>query len=242
LSPAEAIAASPLTVICTIDKAATAGLLQAEGVSAALRGRTIAELSTGTPTEARANAKLVSTAGGRYLDGGIMGYPRDIGRADGLIVYSGNRSAFDEYGPTLATLAGAQRYLGEDEGAAATVYLALWAYYFPAVSSFFEGAALAQTAGVSLVDFQKLAAVMNDKLEDGLDDSVRRIAAHNYAGDQAPVDTYVEGLYIVRNAFLAKRLNHVSVDAFINHLEQIQRAGNGDKDIAILFRTLGGKD
>ena len=125
-TPAAAIAASPLTVICTLDKKTTASILGGPGVAKAMRGRTITDLSTGTPPEARANAALVSAAGGRYIDGGIMGYPRDIGRADGLILYSGNRAAFTEHERTLAQLAGAQRVLGEAEGAAATTYLALW--------------------------------------------------------------------------------------------------------------------
>jgi 3-hydroxyisobutyrate dehydrogenase-like beta-hydroxyacid dehydrogenase len=241
-SAADAVAASPLTVICIIEKSATSTLLAEPAVAAALRGRTLADLSTGTPAQARDNAKRVAAAGGRYLDGGIMGYPRDIGRQDGLILYSGDRAAFDEHAATLAVLAGAQRFVGTDEGAAMAVYLGLWTYYFPAITSFFEGAALAQTAGVPLAEFRELAGVMTGKVDDGIEDAVSRIAGRNYAGDQAPVDIYIPGLFLLRDEMAANKLGHMTIDSFIAYLEQASRAGHGDKDIAILFRTAGGKD
>lgn len=241
-SPAAAIAASPLTVICTTDKSILASLLNSADVTKALRGRILADLSTGTPASARANAEGVKVAGARYIDGGILLYPRDIGKADSLIVYSGDAAAFREQEDTLAILAGGQHFIGEDPSAAATVYLGLWAYYFPALAGFFEGAALAQTAGVKLDEFQKLAAFMTRKLDDGIDDATTRIAKHDYAGDQAPVQVYTDGLYLMRDTFRAQHLNHAAVDAFIDYLEQAERAGEGSKDIAVLFRMAGGRD
>jgi 3-hydroxyisobutyrate dehydrogenase-like beta-hydroxyacid dehydrogenase len=170
-SPKDAIAASPLTVISLINKAVVKSILDSPGVADALKGRTLVDLSSGSTAEARKNAAQINAAGGSYLDGGIMEYPRSIGRKNAVIVYSGSAATFRAHESTLAILAGDQRYLGEDVGAAATTYLALWNYYFVALAGYFEGAALDQTAGVSVDEFRSLTGTMAQKFSDALADA-----------------------------------------------------------------------
>jgi 3-hydroxyisobutyrate dehydrogenase-like beta-hydroxyacid dehydrogenase len=50
---ADAIDASPTTIICVYDYAATNNILQTEAVAAVLSGRTLIQLTTGSPQEAR---------------------------------------------------------------------------------------------------------------------------------------------------------------------------------------------
>jgi 3-hydroxyisobutyrate dehydrogenase-like beta-hydroxyacid dehydrogenase len=241
-SPADAIAASPLTVICTLNKAATLSILEMPGVAEALKGHALVDLSTGLASEARANGDRVIKAGGGFLDGGIMEYPRAVGSKSAVFLYSGKATTFRQHEATLALLAGDQRYLGEDPGAAMTTYMALWTYYFVSLTGFLEGAALAQTAGLDLEHFRSLATSMNPKLNDEISDAMRRIKAHDYAGDQAPVDVYFDGLELIRDTQKANKLGHLGVDAFIGYMEAAKKAGDGGNDIATLFRALGGRD
>jgi 3-hydroxyisobutyrate dehydrogenase-like beta-hydroxyacid dehydrogenase len=241
-SPRDAIAASPLTIISLTNKAITRSILDSPGVADALKGRTIVDLSSGSAAEARNDAALITAAGGSYLDGGIMEYPRSIGRKDAVIVYSGSAATFRAQESTLAILAGNQRYLGEDVGAAATTYLALWNYYFVALAGYFEGAALAQTAGVGIDEFRSLTATMAPKFGDAVADANRRINTRDYSGDQAPVDEYLDFFEQTRQAEAKNGVGHRGAEALIGYVESAQKAGDGDKDIAVLFKAIGGRD
>jgi 3-hydroxyisobutyrate dehydrogenase-like beta-hydroxyacid dehydrogenase len=241
-SPRDAIESSPLTVVSLINKAVVKSILDSPGVADALKGRTLVDLSSGSAAEARRNAAQITAAGGTYLDGGIMEYPRSIGRKDAVIVYSGPVATFHAHERTLAILAGDQRYLGEDTGAAATTYLALWNYYFVALAGYFEGAALDQTAGVGVDQFRSLTGTMAQKFSDAVADATRRINTRNYSGDQAPADEYLDFFEQIRQAEAEKGLGHRGAEALIGYVESTQKAGNGDKDIAVLFKTVGGHD
>jgi 3-hydroxyisobutyrate dehydrogenase-like beta-hydroxyacid dehydrogenase len=139
-------------------------------------------------------------------------------------------------------LAGDQRYLGEDTGAAATTYLALWNCYFVALAGYFEGAALAQTAGVRVDEFRSLSGTMAQKLGDAVADANRRINTRDYSGDQAPVDEYLDFFEQIRQVESEKGVGYRGAEALIGYVEATQKAGNGDKDIAVLFKTIGGRD
>jgi 3-hydroxyisobutyrate dehydrogenase-like beta-hydroxyacid dehydrogenase len=241
-SPGDAILASPLTIVSLTNKAIIRSILDTPGVADALKGRTIVDLSSGSADEARRNGALITAAGGSYLDGGIMEYPRSIGRKDAVIVYSGSSTTFRAHAGTLAILAGNQRYLGEDAGAAATASLALWHYYFVALAGYFEGAALAQTAGVRIEEFRSLTGTMAPKFSDAVADANRRINTRDYSGDQAPLDEYLDFFEQIRRAEAEKGIGHRGAEALIGYVESAQKAGDGGKDIAILFRTVGGRD
>ena len=101
-SPAEAIAASPLTVMCVSHYAAAEETLDAPGATESLAGRVLVQLTNGGETQVRAQMARVRAAGGRMLSGGIMAYPRQIGRPDTVILYSGDASAYEEHRDTLA--------------------------------------------------------------------------------------------------------------------------------------------
>ena len=71
------------------------------------------QLTNGNEDQVRGQMARVRAAGGRILAGGILGYPRHIGRPETVIMYAGDAGAFEERQATLADLAGAQRYYGE---------------------------------------------------------------------------------------------------------------------------------
>lgn len=136
----EAFETSRLIVMCTTDKRAAGDVLRRSDVIGALEGRTVVNLSTGSVADARDIAAHVARHGGKYIDGGIMGYPRDIGKTSTVMLYGGDVSAYETHRDTLAALGGNMRFLGADPGVVPNAYLALYAYYFGCVASFFEGA------------------------------------------------------------------------------------------------------
>ncbi|MBT2478299.1 NAD(P)-dependent oxidoreductase [Streptomyces sp. ISL-94] len=121
-SPAEAVAANQLVVLCLLDDASVESAL--DGID--LTGKDLVNLTTGTPAEGRARAAWAAARGARFVDAGIMATPPMIGvpQAGGYVFYSGSRALFDTHRAALEVPAGA-RFVGEDPGHAALHDVAL---------------------------------------------------------------------------------------------------------------------
>lgn len=110
-SAAAAVAANTLVVVCLLDDASVEDTLTGTD----LTGKDLVNLTTGTPSQARARAAWAAERGARYLAGGIMAVPPMIGvpGAGGFVLHSGARDLFDQYRDTLAVPAGAV-HVGEN--------------------------------------------------------------------------------------------------------------------------------
>ncbi|MEW9556283.1 NAD(P)-dependent oxidoreductase [Nonomuraea sp. NPDC050783] len=147
-TPAEAVAASPLVIACLLDYASVREVL--DGVP--LRGRVLANLTTGRPSEARESASWAIEQGAEYLDGGIMAVPQMIAGPGALILYSGERAAFDRHEQALAALA-EPRYVGEDPGMAPLLDLAMLTGMYGQFVGALEALALVRSAKFPLTEF-----------------------------------------------------------------------------------------
>jgi 3-hydroxyisobutyrate dehydrogenase-like beta-hydroxyacid dehydrogenase len=117
----EAVAASPLVIICLLDSAAVETVLATIGSS--VSGRVLVNVTSGSPGRARANADWARERGAKYLDGGIMGDPPYVGTSSVRFSFSGDRGAFEAHASTLQEL-GEIAYYGEDAGLAAVEFQA----------------------------------------------------------------------------------------------------------------------
>ena len=192
-------------------------------------------LCSGEPQGARDVAEWTGRQGGAYLDGGIVGYPRHVGKESTVFIYAGDRGVFDMHLGTLRSLAGDARYLGPDPGAAKTLYLTIWPYYYTALTGFLESAALARSLGMPIEEFQTLVPSITELALEHIQEAAGRIARHDYAGDQASVDVHWEGFQPIHEAFAAASLTAKMTDAFIEYCSEARAAGNGAKDIASIY-------
>ncbi|SDU46002.1 NAD(P)-dependent oxidoreductase [Jiangella alkaliphila] len=149
-----AVGASPLVLVCVLDYAATRELL--EPIAADLAGRTVVQLTTGTPKQARELAEWAAGHGIDYVDSGMMATPPMIGRPGSTFLYSGDEAAFERYRPALDLL-GTSRWFGADAGLASLYDLALLSGMYTMFAGFLHGAAMVGTAGVSAADFAESA-------------------------------------------------------------------------------------
>jgi 3-hydroxyisobutyrate dehydrogenase-like beta-hydroxyacid dehydrogenase len=145
-SVGDAVAASPLIVVCLLDDASVRSTL--EPVAPELARRTLVNLTNGTPEQARRAADWAAQQGAQYLDGGIMAVPVMIGGPAAFILYSGSSEAFEQYRDDLAVLA-KPTYVGSDAGLAALQDLAL----LSAMYGMFGGAAHA----LALISSEKVS-------------------------------------------------------------------------------------
>ena len=208
--------------------------------STALAGRTFVQLTNGNEEQVRAQLARVRAAGGRMLAGGILGYPRHIGRPETVIMYAGDAAAFEEHAATLADLAGAQRYYGEDPGPPNAVYVAAFGFYFAALAGFLEAAALAESRGVPPGEFAAAMPGMAALLLDHIDDAARRIEEDDYAGDQATVDVHLVGFGAPAADARGRRPRVADDRRLRGVLPPGAAAGEGGEDIAALFKRIRG--
>jgi 3-hydroxyisobutyrate dehydrogenase-like beta-hydroxyacid dehydrogenase len=102
----EAADASHVMVVCVLDYAVSDSLLRTPEISSRLKGKTVVQLTTGTPQEAQEAEVWAKENGVAYLDGSISGYPKDIGTPEGTILYAGSRAVFEAMQPLLHSLGG----------------------------------------------------------------------------------------------------------------------------------------
>ncbi|MDX3105250.1 NAD(P)-dependent oxidoreductase [Nonomuraea angiospora] len=147
-TPAQAVEASSLVIVCLLDYPSVFEVLQ----DAPLAGRVVANLTTGRPAEAPEMAAWVGERGGEYLDGGIMAVPQMIAQPGALILYSGSRPAFERYEQAFGAMAAA-RYTGEDTGTASLLDLAMLTGMYGQMAGALEALALVRSAKYPLMEF-----------------------------------------------------------------------------------------
>ncbi len=151
----DAIAAGPLVVACLLDHDAVHEVL--DPVAASLAGRTLVNLTTTTPAQAREIGSWATAHGADHLDGGIMAVPEMIGGPGAALLYSGTPGAFARHQAVL-DLWGTSTDLGPDHGMASLYDLALLSGMYTMFAGFFHGAAMVGSEGVTATEFAAWSA------------------------------------------------------------------------------------
>ena len=153
---ASAITASPVILICIDNYVATNSVLRSDEVTPLLAGRTVVQLSTGTPREAHESAEWMKAHDVSYLDGAILGGPRSIGTDSSIILLSGEEAAQERSRGMLACLGGDVRYLGANVRAASALDLAWLCDSYGRFLAVTHAACLCESEGVGVDEFASL--------------------------------------------------------------------------------------
>jgi 3-hydroxyisobutyrate dehydrogenase-like beta-hydroxyacid dehydrogenase len=180
--PGPLIASSSFTVICVLDHDAVGAVL--DGANGAVSDRTLVNLTSSTPDQARGLAARVTRAGGRYLDGSIMVPTPVIGTDGGLVLYGGDRSVYDDDVETLHALGPDADYLGADPGLAAVYDLAMLDVFFNGMTSFLHAVALVEAEGVTATAFLPYATRILDVLDGTFPGLAADVERSDYHGDE----------------------------------------------------------
>lgn len=142
-----ALARSEVILLCLLDYPAISSVFSQVDVSAKpLAGKTILNLTNGTPRQARdAEAFFKSLGAALYFDGGVMVTPQLVGTAAAFVVLSGETEpAYRERlaAPGLLGPVGAVLYIAPDPGAASLVDCAALAAMYGMFAGAFTGIGL----------------------------------------------------------------------------------------------------
>ncbi|KAL1915159.1 uncharacterized protein VTP21DRAFT_7640 [Calcarisporiella thermophila] len=147
-SPAVAINASPIIIICVSGYKASNSILESEEVVSVLPGRLLIQLSGGTPQDARESEAWAIEQKAEYIDGAILATPAQIGMPETTIFVSGAEPSFQKSQSLLKCLAGNLQYLGVSVGAAIAWELGFMSYLWGSMLGFFHGARIFESEGI----------------------------------------------------------------------------------------------
>ncbi|WP_052847270.1 NAD(P)-dependent oxidoreductase [Streptomyces avicenniae] len=236
-SAGDAVVASPLVVVCLPDYATVAEVLGP--VAAGLRGRTLVNLTSGTPEDAVRTAGWAAGHGADYLDGAAMSGTRLVGRAEALFVLSGSADAFARHRAVLAGLGNAT-YLGADPALAPVYDTALFGLAWGALAGFHHAAALAGAAGVAPADFAAVATGHMPFVASLMTDHARQIADGRFPDDDGTVAVHTAAMEHLVETSSAHGIGTQVPRLITDLLEQAVALGHGADGIAAVSRVIGG--
>ncbi|MEE1767857.1 NAD(P)-binding domain-containing protein [Streptomyces sp. JV185] len=186
-SPEEAVAASPLTVICVVNHDAVDAVLRREAVADALKGRTVSSLTADTPARARDLAAWAAEHGIGYLDGAIMTPTTTIGTPAAVLLHSGPRELYREHRPVLDALGGTHTHLGEEIGRAAAYDIALLDIFWTAMAGYAHALAVARAEGITARQLAPFARGIGAILPPIFEETAAEVDGGRYPGDGNPL-------------------------------------------------------
>jgi 3-hydroxyisobutyrate dehydrogenase-like beta-hydroxyacid dehydrogenase len=231
----DAMAASPVVIICVSDYDAIHGMLDAD--PDAVSGRTLVNVTTGTPDQARALATWAADHGADYLDGAMMAVPQTVATSEAFFLYSGSEQAFRTHRKTLDTLA-SSHFLGNDPEVAELWDLALLGTGYATLTGYLHSLALLETAGVAPTRFVPLAIRWLNGMAAFMPELAQEIETQDYSSGVSPVDM---NRHAVGNLVRTSRLKGVDADVHGPLRALLDRRvadGHGADSFSSLFELL----
>ncbi|MFF5264343.1 NAD(P)-dependent oxidoreductase [Actinomadura viridis] len=234
-SASEAVTASPLIIVTLAGYDAVRAVL---GTSAAdLAGRSVVNLTTGTPEDARAMGAWAAEHGAKYVDGAMMALPETVATADAFFLYSGSREVVENERPLLDVLA-ATHYLGEDTGVAEVYDLGLLGAGYATLAGFLHAVALVDTAGVRPEEFLPPVSRWLQGMIAYLPDLAREIEAGDYTAPASPVGMNRAGVAALVRVSLAAGIDPGVHVPLWNLLAQREADGHREDSFSSVFEVL----
>jgi 3-hydroxyisobutyrate dehydrogenase-like beta-hydroxyacid dehydrogenase len=234
---ADAVRASHLILVCVNDYAAADLILHEPEVTAALAGKTLVQLTTGSTDDARRTDAWAREHGIAYLDGAIMGYPDRIGTPEGNIVCAGPCEIFDRVQPVLGLL-WTTIFAGETISAAAALELAGLTFRLGAMFGFLQAHLLCDEEGVSAPVFLGAAKRLLPLAVEVCMDLSERIRHDDYAGTQATLAAWSVGPRQLVDWLAARQMNDTFPRAQQQLFDAAIQTGHQDDDLAYLYQVM----
>jgi 3-hydroxyisobutyrate dehydrogenase-like beta-hydroxyacid dehydrogenase len=230
---ADAVAASPLVIACVLDDAVLRSLL--DPVAGELSGRTLVNLTSGTPDHARATAAWAAEHGIDHLDGKILAFPSTIGGPEAFLLYSGPEVNFTTHEPTLGAL-GSANYLGADPGLASLYDLGVVGLMYGVLTGFVHALAVLRADGIDPKAFLPYATAAMGWMPIG--DIAHQVQAGDYGGREAQLDMQVAYMDHLIEVSRARDIDP-TFPAYVKELMQRAiAAGHGSDDFGRLVDSL----
>ena len=237
-SVADAAAVSDVIVVCVIDYAASHSLLDSPDALEKLRGKTVVQLTSGTPQLAREAEAWARRHKISYLDGAIISYPSGVGTPECTILYAGQQKVFEDHRQFLGSLAGNSMFLGESIGNASALDTSLLSFFLTAELGFLHGAALCEAEGLPLENYREAANAAISLLAADTSKAVGMISTSNYAGEEASLEVCGKALGNVLRFSDEAGVNRASTELLVGLVKRAIDSGYDGDEFPAVFEVL----
>ncbi|MGC0422992.1 NAD(P)-dependent oxidoreductase [Embleya sp. AB8] len=239
-SPAAAVAASPLVIVCVTDYAIADTILADATIPGTdtWAGRTLVNLTSDTPERSRETAGWAARHGIPYLDGAIMVPTPVVGTANGFVLYSGSPAAFDEHGATLRAFGPNAPFLGEEHGLAALYDLGMLDFFYTALAGLVHAFGVVGADGVSAAEFLPFANVIFGILPDIMAGTAAAIDAGAYPGEQDNLTMEAAGIEHIVTAAKTRGLDVGVLEAIKSVTDRAIARGHGGDSFASTIEVI----
>ncbi|MDI6097391.1 NAD(P)-binding domain-containing protein [Actinoplanes sp. NEAU-A12] len=223
----EAVAGADLTVVCVVNYDAADSVLRREPVTAALRGRTLVNLTADTPARARDTAGWAGRHGIGYLDGAIMTPAATVGTPAAVFLHSGPDDLYQRHRPVLELLGGTHTHLGTDIGRAAAYDLALLDVFWTAMTGYAHALALAEAEGITAGELAPFAAGIAAILPPIFADSAANVDSGDFSGHDNPITSAASSMAHIVEASKAHGIDAGVMRAAAGLADRVIGEGHG---------------
>jgi 3-hydroxyisobutyrate dehydrogenase-like beta-hydroxyacid dehydrogenase len=237
-TPAEAFAASPLTLIILYDDAAVKAVLSTPGVDTAVNDRLIVNLGTSGPEAARDLAAVVAALGGRYVDGAIQAAPSQMGQVDTPILVSGSPKDVASAEAVLRILGGNLVTVGQSIDATAFMDLATLSYVYGGFAGFLHGARIAESVGIDVGVYGKLVQDISPSFGAFFAYEGGVIQSGDFTVSESPLRISVSAVARIVESSRTLGLDTALPALVAKWLTQADRDGMAGEELAALIKVL----
>ncbi|QKW51608.1 NAD(P)-dependent oxidoreductase [Streptomyces buecherae] len=235
----EAVAASQLIVVCVVNYDAADSVLRRPEVTAALKGRTVVNLSADVPDRSREAAAWAAEHGIHYLDGAIMTPAPTIGTPDAVFLHSGPLELYREHKPVLDALGGSHSHLGEDIGRAAAYDIALLDIWWTAMTGYMHALAIARAEGISAQELAPFAKGIGAILPPAFDEAAVEVDNGTYTAKINPLTSAASTMTHIVHTSEAHGIDASVMRAAEGLTRRAIGLGHGGDELSRLAELLG---
>ncbi|MFB9836218.1 NAD(P)-dependent oxidoreductase [Actinoallomurus acaciae] len=232
---ADAVADGPLVVACLLDDDAVHAVLDPVPFGSE---KTLVNLTSAAPEQARRRAAWARGRGIAYLDGAIMTPTPSIGRPSALVLYSGPEETYRAQGPALASLGGTATYLGEDPGRAAAFDVALLDIFWNSVGGLVHGLALARAEGISGGELAPYAESIFGLLPEMMTRFARQLDDGVHPGERSTIASASAGIEHIIATAETRGIDTGVLTASRSLIRRAEAAGHGADGLSRLASVL----
>lgn len=238
LNAAGACGASELIVVSLTDYATSFEVLDDVAATTTLAGKTLVQLTSGSPSDARTMQAWCEMHSILFLDAAILAYPQLIGTEHATLFVAGESELFEQHRDLFALLAGNVRFAGENIGAAATLDCAVLEYYYGATLAMLHGAALCDSEGMALHEYFFNVKKAAGLLSATADHARSMIPKEQYAGDECTLATHVAALRHIQRTAHDNQIDTRLPDTIMQAYRKALADGYDSSEIVAIFETL----
>jgi 3-hydroxyisobutyrate dehydrogenase-like beta-hydroxyacid dehydrogenase len=233
-----AVSGSDIVIVCLTDYEAGRKLLQTDEIAAAINGKLLVELSTGTPKDARDNETWARKNNIGYIDGAILATPSQMGRPETPIFVSGTKADFERGEQVIRTLGGSVQFMGEDAGAAATWDFGFLSCMFGGMLGFFHGARIFNAEGIPADQLGALLLQIAPAIGEMIKYQGEVIRAGNYQNPESSIDTCATAMELIMRQAADSGINNEVPALITNFFKRAQKSGYGKEQLAAVYKVL----